>query len=168
MYAHWTEPEMILEEFREGEYRYVTLEQPDVAFRFCFIQVFLAALRQSLNLSNDALLKEPTSKKRKQGPYPLVGVISRLVNTAYKNQFLRHAQLHGFRTKKIISGLRAAEDLVVEVLEPFTEDNDGEVKTRRSGTPYTNAYKQLRTQLFLTNLYQDRTESGLNPSVMFV
>ena len=168
MYAHWTEPETILKEFREGEYRSVTLGQPDMAFRFCFMQVFIAALRQSPNLGGDPPLIEPTSKKRKRDPHPPVGVISGSVNTAYRNQFLRRAQLNGFRTKKIINGLRVAEDLVVEVPEPFTEDSDGEVKTRRSGKPYTNAYKHLRTQLFLTNLCQARAESGLNPSVMFV
>jgi hypothetical protein len=168
MCDHWTALEMIMEEFREGEYREVILEQPDIAVHFCFIQVFLAALQQFPNLSDDALLKEPTSKKRKRDSHPPVGVISGSVNTAYKNQFLRRAQLLGFRTKKIINGLRAAEDLVVEVLEPFTEDNDGEVKTQRSGTPYANAYKQFRTQLFLTHLRQARAESGLKPSVMFV
>jgi len=70
--------------------------------------------------------------------------------------------------KKITDGLRDAEDLAVEVPEPFVEDNDGVIIKRRSGTPYTNTYKQFRTQLFLPNLRQVRAGSGLNPSVMFV
>jgi hypothetical protein len=56
----------------------------------------------------------------------------------------------------------------VEVPEPFTENIDGETTDRRSGKPFTNAYKQFRTQLFLTNLSQVQAESSLNPSVLFV
>jgi hypothetical protein len=168
MCAQWTAPETIWEEIREREYREVTFEQPDVAVRFCFMQVFLAALRHFPNLSDDAPKIESNSKKRKRDPYPPTGTITGSVKTAYKIRFLRHAQLLGFRTTKIINGLRDAEDLPVEVPESFMEDNDGEIIRRRSGTPYTNAYKQFRTQLFLTNLRQIRAEPGLNPSVMFI
>ena len=170
MCDHWTAPGIIEEETREGHGHYVNiaLEQRGVAVRFCFVQVFLAALRQFPNLSDDAPLIETDSKKRKWDPIAPVGVISGLVDQAYKTLFLRRAQLLGFRTRKIEDGLREAEDLTVEIPEPFVQDNDGEIIKRRSGTPYTNAYKQFRTELFLPNLRQVRAGSGLNPSVMFV
>jgi hypothetical protein len=63
--AHWSAPEPIVEEVREGVFRDVTLERPDTAARFCFLQVFLAALRPFPNLSGQAPLQEPGSKKRK-------------------------------------------------------------------------------------------------------
>jgi hypothetical protein len=130
--------------------------------------VLLTALRQFPNLSNDAPLIETDSKKRKWDPDPPVRVISGSVNQAYKNLFLRRTQFLGFRTKKIENGLREAKDLAVEVPEPFMAEDNGEIIKRRSGTPYTNAYRQFRTQLFLPNLRQVRAGSGLNPSVIFV
>ena len=132
------------------------------------MQVFLAALRQFPNLSDQAPLKGPGSKKRKRDSDHPVRVISGSENPAYKAQFLRCARSLGFKMKKITDGLRDAEDLVVEVPEPFVEGNDGVIIKRRSGIPYTNAYKQFRTQLFLPNLRQVRAGFGLNLSVMFV
>jgi hypothetical protein len=93
--------------------------------------------------------ERPGSKKRKRDSGHPVRVISGSENPAYKAQFLRCARSLGFKMKKITDGLRDAEDLVVEVPEPFVEGNDGVIIKRRSGTPYTNAYKQFRTQLFL-------------------
>lgn len=149
-------------------FREVTLERPDLAVRYCFIQLLLAAFRESPNLSNDSPRKEPGSKKRKWDSNPPIRIISGSVNPAYKNKLLWCAYSAGFKTKKITSGLRHVEDQPGEVPKPFIEDNDGEVIKRRSGAPFTNAYKQFRSQLFLPNLRQVQGGSDLNPSVMFV
>jgi hypothetical protein len=154
--SHWLLPSVILEEFREME---VILERPEAAFHFCFLQIFVAAFRWFPNLSNSAPLKEP---KRKRGSD---GSIHASIDTACKLQFWRRAHLLGFRTD-VIGGL--SEGRVVEVPEFLAEDNSGEAMERRTGTPYTNSYKQFRTQLFLSNLHNARPGPIFNPSVMFV
>jgi len=168
MCDHWTAAETTLEEFREGAFREVTLERPDLAARFCFIQVLLAIFRQFPNLSNDSPRKEPGSRKRKRDSNPPVEFISGSVNPAYRNKLLWCAHSLGFKTRKITNGLRNVEDQPGEVSEPFILANDGEIIKRRSGTPFTNAYKEFRTQLFLPNLHQVQVGPGLDPSVMFV
>jgi hypothetical protein len=70
MHAHWRASETISEEVSEGEFRDVTLARPEVASRFCFAQVFLAAIRH-LNLGKHAPLKEKTCRKRQRDPTPL-------------------------------------------------------------------------------------------------
>jgi hypothetical protein len=52
--------------------------------------------------------------------------------------------------------------------EPFSEDDEGEGEKRRSGRLFTNAYKQVRTQLFLVNLSQVQIGPTTNSSVLFV
>lgn len=141
MYAHWRAPATLSEEIRSGDFRDVALERPDMAARFYFMQVFVAALREFPNLSDDGPLKDPDSKKRKRDSNSSMEVISGLVNLAYKIQFLRCAHSRGFRTKKVASGLRDAEDLAVEVPEPFMEDDNGEIIKWRNDTPSTNVYK---------------------------
>lgn len=54
---------------------------------------------------------------------------------------MRYTRSLGFRIKKIEDGLRDAKDLVVKVLEPFIEDNNGEIIKRRGSIPYINIYK---------------------------
>jgi hypothetical protein len=141
------------------------LPEGELPVRFANLQVFIAALRQFPSLSYDAPLQEKEKRKRNQDPP--VEVIRGLIDRAYKSQFLRRAQLLGFRTENIVEGLRNATDLVVEAAEPFTEYSNGETEERRRGIPYTKAYKQFRTQLFLTNLSQFQAESSLNSSVLF-
>jgi hypothetical protein len=162
MRSHWSAPEFILEEFREMEFREVTLERPDTAFHFFFMQIFIAALRLAPFLGHFPPKRE-TKRKRGSG-----GAISASMNPAYKSQFCERAQKFGFKTDAIDQEMRGAEVSVVAVPEPFIEDIHGEKIERRSGRPYMNAYKQLRSQLFLTNLRHFRAESGLNPSIMFV
>lgn len=159
----WSLPETILEEIGEFDFRRVTLERPDKkkVRKFCFMQVFLASIRQFPNLSNITPLQESASKKRDRD-------VADKFRAAYKYQYLKRAHLHGYRTKKIADGLRIAEDVTVELPAPFIEDTDGEAIERRSGTLYANTHAQLRTQLFLRNLSQIQPESGPNPSVMFV
>lgn len=160
----WSPTDHPLVEVREGEYRRVVLPSWLPPYRFVYIQLHVAARRLFPRVSTDAPNKEKDRKrKRAQGPAVISGPVA-----AAKLVFWRHAHKLGFRTEKIINGLRAAEDVPVEVPEPFVEDTDGETIDRRSGKPYMNAYKQLRTQLFLPNLRQIQVGSSLNPSVMFV
>jgi hypothetical protein len=112
--------------------------------------VFIAAFRQFLSISYNALLQEKSKRKRNQDPP--IEVICGLIDRVYKLQFLRRAQLSSFRTKNTVKGLTNAIDLVVEAVEPFTEYSNGKTKERRRGIPYTKAYKQFWTQLFLRNL----------------
>lgn len=142
IYTQQTAPETIQEKIQEGKYRSITLKRLDIAVYFCFIQVLLIVFQQFLNLSNNTLKIESNYRKQKRDPYS-TRIITRLVKTTYKNQFLRYTQLVRFRITKIINRLRDAKDIVVEVLESFMENNSSEIISQRSSILYTNTYKQF-------------------------
>ena len=160
MRSHWSAPETIREEFREGEFRDVTFQDRNAAAHFCYTQVFMAALRQFQSLSDHTPLLEP---KRKRGDDH-----NPVNDSAYRVLFLDRAQRLGFGTEKIDDGVRNAVDPVLEAVESITDDYNGQIIGRRSGIPRANAYKELRTQLFLTNLSQVQAGWNLNPSVLYV
>lgn len=66
MYSHWSTPENIIEEFREGEFRNVTLEDRNIAAHFCYKQVFMAALRRFPSLSKHTPLKERERERKRE------------------------------------------------------------------------------------------------------
>jgi hypothetical protein len=162
MFSHWEIPETFVEEVKEDDIRPVTLERPQLAFKFCFLQVVLAVIRHFPNLGDDGPKKE---RKRKRDGHPPIVPGLRIV---YKTKVLRLAQAVGFRSRKILNGLKDDEHLPLEVLERSPEDSYGEAITRRCGKPWNTTYMQLRTQLFLTNMLQIGTHSGPNPSALYV
>jgi hypothetical protein len=162
MLSHWTIPDTISEEVREDEFRTVTIEQPEIAFKFCLLQVILAILRHFPNLGDDGPVKERKRKRNSIAP------ITSGLSPVHKTKLLRLAQVVGFRTEKILAGLRDDENLPLEVLQHFPEDDYGEINRRRCGKPWTTTYMRIRTRLFLTNLLQIRTQSGPNPSALYV
>lgn len=160
----WTPTEPLVE-VGEDDYRRAVLSRGLTPVRFAYIGLLVAAFRCFPTLGPDSPCKERELKRKQAQMDANVGSPTR----AAKIAFLRHAFKLGFRTDKIIRGLRATgEDLTAGTLEPFTEDSDGESINRRTGKPYANAYMQLRTQLFLPNLLEARAGAGLDPSVMFV
>jgi len=146
-------------EFREGEFQHALLPEEELPVHFAYKQVFVSALRQFPSLSDYAPRKD-------SGQEAIRGTI----DPVYHLQFLKRAQLLGFRTEKILRGLYNAPEIVAApYVEPVLGPNsDGEIIRRRWGRAFINAYKQFRTQLFLPNLSQARAEAGLNPSVLFV
>ncbi|KAE9373849.1 hypothetical protein N431DRAFT_456576 [Stipitochalara longipes BDJ] len=162
MFSRWEIPDTFEEEVKEDEFRTVTLERPQLAFKFCFLQVVLAVMRHFPNLGDDGPKKE---RKRKRDSNP--PVIPRL-RMVYQTKVLRLAHAVGFRTTKIRNGLMNDEHLPLEVLEDLSEDTHGETITARCGRPWNATYMQVRTQLFLTNILQIGTLSGPNPSALYV
>jgi hypothetical protein len=157
--SKWSQPENVLVEFQEGVYRHATLREGELPIDIAYKQVFISALRQFPNLSNDV----PQWELRHEA-------IKERTNPAYHLLFLKRAKLLGFRTEKVLQGIMNAPEVVeAPDSEPCARSDGSKGKEWRSGRPFRGTYKQSRTQLFLPNLAEvARVEVSLNPSVLFV
>jgi hypothetical protein len=161
MRAHWSPPDVLLEEFREGEFRAFNPTEVEPPVYACYKQVVIAAQRQFPSLTN---ISPRVERKRKRAESPVIAVSDR----ACLWRFLKLAQLLGFSTNKITEGLRNPCESELIVPSPLAEDLHGESRERRCGKPFANSFKRLRSQLFLSNLAHLEQRPSLNPSVLFV
>ena len=164
LYDHFSQGN-IIEEIREGHYRQAVLPDGVSPTLFAYLQLFLGEMRHFPCRGKHSPKME--RKRKRGGSAALLGHADKACQPA---AFERAYRL-GFRTHKIMEGRESANaEGAPEFTEHLMEDDEdhGEVENRRSGRPFANAYKQLRTQLFLANL--SRVEAGLtaHPSVLFI
>lgn len=165
LYNHWSPPEHIFEEVREDEYQLATLPDGASPALYAYLQVFLGVMRHFPCRGKHSPKRE---RKRKRGEDT---VLQEHTARACQSISFKRADRLGFRTNKIMDGLRNAGTGEMDYAEPLTEsltEDDEAVVKRRSGRPFINAYIQIRTQLFLANLFRDQTGLTANPPTLFV
>ncbi|KAL5324997.1 hypothetical protein ACEPPN_006119 [Leptodophora sp. 'Broadleaf-Isolate-01'] len=152
----WTPPDDSLVETAEGIF-HEALSPPGLDKRYlAYVQLFVAAIRQSRNLSNIAPRRDVRSS-------------AEFARVDYKHQvlFAKRAQLLGFQSESLEKMCNEHIGQVEDLAAPITEMSSLPIK-QRYRRPSGETQKQMQAALFIPNLVQARQTEMKEPTVMFV